>query len=177
MPDEDFDDTIIVPSRPLRLTRTPDGDPAENTIIVARPDPRQPAKAPSPVGVPAPEADPAPPVYRVRVGNASAVGLEAPIYVGRKPSVPRIVVGPTPRLIDVPSPRHEVSATHVEVRQNGSSVIVTDLGSTNGTLVRAPGSEPLRLRQGESVVVIPGTVVDIGDGNCIDILPTQRFTS
>ena len=86
----------------------------------------------------------------------SPVGLEAPIYIGRKPSVPRIVFGPSPRLVAVPSPQAEVSGTHVEVRQQGSSVIVTDLESTNGTVVLAPGSEPLRLRQGESVVVIPG---------------------
>ena len=73
------------------------------------------------------------------------------------------------------SPHSEVSGTHVEVKQQGSSIIVTDLKSTNATVVLVPGAVPLRLRQGESVVVTPGTVVDIGDGNRIEILPTQRL--
>jgi hypothetical protein len=38
-----------------------------------------------------------------------------------------------------------------------------------------PGAATLKLRQGESVVVTPGTVVDIGDGNRIEILPIQRL--
>ena len=109
--------------------------------------------------------------------NGDPIPLSAAVYVGRKPSAPRIFSGSLPRLVAVPSPLREVSSTHVEVRQHGSSVIVTDLGSTNGTVVSTPGSEPLRLRQGESVVVIPGTVVDIGDGNRIDILSTLRFNS
>jgi hypothetical protein len=50
-------------------------------------------------------------------------------------------------------------------------VVVTDLRSTNGTVVTMPGRPALTLRQGESVVVVPGTVVDIGDGNIVEILP------
>ncbi|MHB1171955.1 MAG: FHA domain-containing protein, partial [Lacisediminihabitans sp.] len=77
--------------------------------------------------------------------------------------------------VRVPSPLREVSGTHVEVRQEGASVIVTDLRSTNGTVVSIPGAAPLKLRQGESVVVVPGTLVDIGDGNILEILPIPRF--
>ncbi|TFB80895.1 FHA domain-containing protein [Terrimesophilobacter mesophilus] len=69
-----------------------------------------------------------------------------------------------PRLVMVPSPSREVSSTHVELHQEGSAVVVTDLGSTNGTTVTNPGFAPLGLRQGESVVVAAGSVVDIGDG-------------
>ena len=53
-------------------------------------------------------------------------------------------------------------------------VIATDLGSTNGTQVRHPGSVPVRLRQGESVVVTPGSVIEIGDGNVIEIHSLRR---
>ena len=59
------------------------------------------------------------------------------------------------------------------MRQLGSSVVVTDTRSTNGSVVALPGSVPRRLRQGESVVVVPGTMVDIGDGNVVHILPMQ----
>jgi len=74
----------------------------------------------------------------------------------------------------VQSPKGEVSGTHLEIRQLGTSVIVTDLRSTNGSTVSVPGSAPRSLRQGEAMVVTPGTLVDIGDGNVIEILPLQR---
>ena len=187
MPEEDLDDTVIVPSRSVR-TAIPEphlDSGAENTIIVARPGPatgnpspsaelRRPGMVAEPVATDAPQT---PPVYRMRVGNGDPIPLNAPAYIGRKPSAPRISSGARPLLVAVPSPKREVSSTHVEVRQHGASVIVTDLGSTNGTVVSTPGSAPLRLRQGESVVVIPGTVVDIGDGNRIDILSTLRLNS
>jgi hypothetical protein len=122
-----------------------------------------------------PAADETPARYRIRVGNRQPIVLDAPVFVGRRPVPPRIPLGATPHLVQVPSPHSEVSGTHVEVMQQGSSIIVTDLKSTNATVVLVPGAGPLRLRQGESVVVTPGTVVDIGDGNRIEILPTQRL--
>jgi pSer/pThr/pTyr-binding forkhead associated (FHA) protein len=66
-----------------------------------------------------------------------------------------------------------VSSTHIELRQLGASVVLTDMRSTNGSIVFPPGGEPRKLRQGESVVATPGTLVDIGDGNVIEILPLQ----
>jgi pSer/pThr/pTyr-binding forkhead associated (FHA) protein len=85
------------------------------------------------------------------------------------------VIGPVPQLKVVSSPRAEVSSTHVEVRQDGEAVVVTDLRSTNGTRVTIPGRQPVSLRQGESIVVLPGTIVDIGDGNRLEILPRTRI--
>ena len=130
----------------------------------------------TPVPVPVPSAGEAPPArYRIRVGNQQPIALDAPVFIGRRPIPPRIPLGAPPHLVRVSSPNSEVSGTHIEVMQQGSSVIVTDLKSTNATLVLVPGAAPLRLRQGESVVVTPGTVVDIGDGNRIEILPMQRL--
>ncbi|WP_233255484.1 FHA domain-containing protein [Naasia lichenicola] len=111
--------------------------------------------------------------YSFRIGNGQVYQLDTPVYIGRKPSSPRIVTGTMPRLLKVPSPSMEVSSTHLEVRQDGATVVVTDMRSTNGTFVSQPGSTHLKLRQGESVVVVPGTLVDIGDGNVIEILPIR----
>ncbi|WP_010205097.1 FHA domain-containing protein [Salinibacterium sp. PAMC 21357] len=114
--------------------------------------------------------------YRVQLDGASgAHNLEHPCVFGRDPRPPRIVRGVGPRLVAVQSPTREVSETHVEVRQLGSSVIVTDLRSTNGSIVQVPGNAAQKLRQGESVVVSAGTLVDIGDGNIIRILPRRRL--
>ncbi|MBC7591630.1 MAG: FHA domain-containing protein [Salinibacterium sp.] len=115
-------------------------------------------------------------VYSFRVGQrAQAILLDRPARVGREPAAPRVSSGVSPRLVRVPSPSHEVSGTHLELRQVGSSVIVTDLRSTNGSVVLQPGSVPRKLRQGESVVVSPGTLVDIGDENILHVLPMQRL--
>lgn len=111
--------------------------------------------------------------YRFRLTD-KVVSLDAVAFVGRKPSNPRIASGRMPRLVRVASPAREVSGTHVELRQAGDTVVVTDLRSTNGTVVTIPRRKPRKLRQGESVVVTPGTLVDIGDGNVIEILPMQE---
>ena len=111
--------------------------------------------------------------YCFRIGDGQVYRLDTPVYIGRKPSSPRIVTGTLPRLIKVPSPAMEVSSTHLEVRQEGNSVVVTDMRSTNGTFVSQPGSAPVKLRQGESMVVAPGTLVDVGDGNVLEILPAR----
>jgi len=113
--------------------------------------------------------------HRLGVGT-SILSLEVPVIVGRRPSTPRVVVGPAPLLKVVSSPRAEVSSTHVEIRQEGDAVVVTDLRSTNGTRVTIPGRQPVALRQGESIVVLAGTIVDIGDGNRLEILPRTRIT-
>jgi len=104
-----------------------------------------------------------------------AVDLDVPALIGRKPTAPRVVGKVFPRLVRVSSPLNEVSSTHIELRQEGMSVIVTDLRSTNGTVVRMPGSRPVKLRQGESLVVRPGTLIDIGDGNVFEILSPPRI--
>ena len=113
--------------------------------------------------------------YRIRINRHEPIPLDIPALIGRKPVCPRIAIGGVPRLVRVPSPRCEVSSTHIELRQHGASVIVTDLRSTNGTIVSIPGSSSQKLRQGESLVVSAGTVVDIGDGNTVEILPIERL--
>lgn len=171
---EDLEDTVISPQHACPVP--PDAVDGDTVILARKILAREPvvARPTRPEPKAQPVDSPALP-YRIRVGNQEPIPLDAPVYIGRKPSAPRISSGAPPRLVRVPSVLREVSSTHVEVRQQGSSVIVTDLRSTNATLVLVPGIAPLKLRQGESVVVSTGTVVDIGDGNRIEILPTQRL--
>lgn len=147
----------------------------DDTVITARPPVRAPQLV-EPASPPAPPAMTLVPWYRFQVNSHEPISLDVPAYIGRKPSHPRVPQPRRPRLVRVPSPLQEVSGTHMELRQQGSSIIVTDLHSTNGTIVSLPGSTPRALRQGESLVVTPGTVVDIGDGNRIEILPIQRMS-
>lgn len=120
------------------------------------------------------EPSPAQTFSRFRIAG-TIVLLDATARVGRKPTRQRVGDGGRQRLVQVPSPSQQVSATHLEIRQRGASVVVTDLRSTNGTVVNIPGRVPRTLRQGESMVVSPGTLVDIGDGNLIEILPMHSL--
>ena len=125
-------------------------------------------------------SDPEPPraVFALRIGEHSLIPLDAPAFIGRRPSAPRIVGPRPPRLVMVPSPSQEVSSTHVKIVQEVETVVVTDLGSTNGTTVAGAGFPSQTLRQGESLVVGAGAVVDIGDGIRIVIvsLPNELAT-
>lgn len=113
--------------------------------------------------------------YRYRINGGAIVDLDVVTLVGRHPREPRVRAAEEPALVTVPSPGLEVSSTHVELKQYGASIVVTDMRSTNGTRVIMPGLDPVVLRPGESVVAVPGTVVDIGDDNMIEILPMRRF--
>ena len=61
----------------------------------------------------------------------------------------------------VPSPHQEVSATHLEVRPGTGPdrgvAVVTDLGSTNGTVLLQPGEDALDLRAGLGERLLPGS--------------------
>ena len=123
---------------------------------------------------PAPATPPAPMFYGFRIGSSQIVLLDAIAFIGRKPSAPRVVRDGVPRLVRVQSPTQEVSSTHLELRQVGSTVVVQDLHSTNGTRLGVPGHAVRALRPGEAAVVTAGTLIDIGDRNVIEILPLQE---
>ncbi|TFC94682.1 FHA domain-containing protein [Cryobacterium breve] len=154
------------------------------TIIHVESD-RSPADADTVLGRPARAAlgataahpvRPAEARLRFRLPNGEEILLDQPHQLGRRPRPPRIASGSPARLIQVTSPTSAVSGTHLEIRQEGSSVVVTDLGSTNGTIVIPPRGRRQRLHSGQSLTVLPGTTVDIGDGNIIEILPAAGTT-
>ncbi len=179
----DVDDTVII--GPIQHAPADDADVADDDTIILLPDAGHPATRPvptpaaqlSPAGLAEPVADepqPTPPVSsRIRIGSHE-FSLEVPAFIGRAPSTPRITGGKPFRLVRVPSRRREISGTHVSVRQEGRTVVVTSLSPTNGTTVLLPGAEPLTLRRGESMVAFSGSIVDIGDGIRIEIEQGER---
>ena len=114
--------------------------------------------------------------FAFRLPNGEEIPLDLPCRLGRRPRAPRISAAAPVRLIEVASPTSAVSGTHVEIRQEGGSVVVTDLGSTNGTVVAPPRGRRQRLHSGQSLAVLPGTTVHLGDGNIIEILPAAGNT-
>ncbi|WP_186377153.1 FHA domain-containing protein [Curtobacterium pusillum] len=181
MRDDDIDDTVVRRARAPRAADLadhvlgdtvirpvpPDASASEDTLVRPTAAPRAlhvPADDPA-VSAPAPTTR----VPSIRVGDRT-LRLDRPVIVGRRPGLPRIVQGPTPELVTVPSPSGQVSSSHVLLHAEGEAAVVDDLRSTNGTVVRPAGAAPFRMPAGASNVVLTGTVVEIGDGNVIEIL-------
>ena len=174
----DLDDTMTAPPPVVAKAIQPD---VEYTVVPNAAPPLDPhmwptETRPASTWPPAAVAAPQPQFYGFRIGNSQIVLLDAIAYIGRKPSMPRVVRDGIPRLVRVQSPTQEVSSTHLELRQVGSTVVAHDLNSTNGTRLAVPGHAVRTLRPGESVVVTIGSLIDIGDRNVLEILPLQEHS-
>ena len=111
-----------------------------------------------------PQLLPRPVLAVLRSSDGSTAEVDRAVLVGRAPSAQRSSAR-TPKLMTVPSPGHDISRTHVEVAPEGWSVVVTDLHSTNGTiLIRPGGVDRQPMPAGEAVPVELGSVVELGDG-------------
>ncbi|MDR6904513.1 hypothetical protein J2X63_000199 [Agromyces sp. 3263] len=176
----DSADTILTPRRSAAPgSPVPTGHAAGSSVTASPPSsaagaPQQPSTVPFVAeGGPAAPAPPPPtrPIPAFRIGDGPPHPIAGPVLIGRRPLAPRIpAAGAPPELVTVASPRGAVSATHLELRVEGTRVIATDLRSTNGTTVHGR-SGTRRLRAGESIVVAPGTRLDLGDDTIVEILP------
>ena len=188
----DLDDTVARPPRRRDPGRTPIED-LEKTITVQRAKNVPPAlvEPPAPPKLPPVQPDldatanvwmqpvpERPHPFRLQLADGTLVPLDQPVYLGRKPSVPRIHPGGTPLLVTLDSPQREVSSTHLELTTVGGTIVASDLKTTNGSVLRMPGADPRLLIGGESAVVTPGTVIELGDGNLVELLaPDQDAAS
>ncbi|MDO5678262.1 MAG: FHA domain-containing protein, partial [Propionibacteriaceae bacterium] len=93
------------------------------------------------------------------------------VIVGRAPDASKGPAGSY--LMRVLSPGNDISRSHVLVSTQGWNVHVTDLHSTNGTTVLPDGEAPFTLRDGATVEVSIGTVLDLGDGVSLRIEPPR----
>jgi pSer/pThr/pTyr-binding forkhead associated (FHA) protein len=134
----------------------------------------EPAHVPPP-GIPGQPPAPdvvARPVAKLVFSSGETVEVDRTVLVGRAPEAQR-ASSDNPRLVTVPSPQQEISSTHLEVRAGSGvdhgSAVVTDLGSTNGTVLVQPGLAPEDLQPGITVQLIPGAIIDLGDGVTIQV--------
>jgi hypothetical protein len=163
MPDAPL--TAPMPEDPL-----PDHDHDGLTVTGAWQPP--PAEPPGIPGQP-PAPDVTVPVARLQISNGDEVDVDRAIVIGRAPEARRFNDTEQPLLVTVPSPHLEISSTHIEVRPgtgaDHGSAVVTDLGSTNGTVLVQPGLGPEDLAPGVAVQLIPGAIIDLGDGVTIKV--------
>ena len=113
------------------------------------------------------------PVARLLFSSGETVEVDRAVLVGRAPEARRFTSTEQPRLVTVPSPNQEISSTHLEIRPGSGadhgSAVVTDIGSTNGTVLVQPGLPPEDLQPGIAVQLIPGAIIDLGDGVTIQV--------
>ena len=108
--------------------------------------------------------------FSLRFVTGARYELTSAVVVGRSPRLARLDKSDAVQLVTVPSREGRVSSTHAELRQVGDVVVLTDLRSTNGTRVTMPGGVIHQLAPGDSMTLGAGAVVDIGDGNRIDVM-------
>ena len=107
--------------------------------------------------------------FRLRHINGTKHLLTKPVILGRLPSAP-LRGSQSVNLVVLASPDGLVSSTHARVEVLGDVVVVTDLRSTNGTRVIIPGQPTVLLAPGDSMALDVGAIIDLGDGNRLEVL-------
>jgi hypothetical protein len=177
------DEPAAAPAVPLDAPLPPAEVPEDQTAdqpavehdgltLFGRPEPD-----PEPPGIPGQPPAPAVtsrPVAKLVFSNGETVEVDRAILVGRSPEARRFASGDQPRLVSVPSPNQEISSTHLEIRPGSGAdhgtAVVTDLGSTNGSVLVQPGLPPEDLTPGMAIQLIPGAIIDLGDGVTIQVI-------
>lgn len=122
--------------------------------------------------VPAADPEPGRSVAALTFSSGEELDVDTAVLVGRAPEARRST-SEHPRLVAVHSPQLMVSATHLEIRPGAGPdegrAVVTDLGSTNGTVLTEPGMPPVDLQPGIAVPLSPGSALELGDGVTIEV--------
>jgi hypothetical protein len=95
--------------------------------------------------------------------NGERIDVDRSVLIGRNPKFVGSVEDGLPHIMKYEGPGQGLSRTHAEVRVENGEMLLEDLQSTNGTEIQLPGQQRRRLRAGEPVVVVPGTLIDFGD--------------
>jgi hypothetical protein len=99
--------------------------------------------------------------------DGRVVPIDGKLVIGRAPKSD----APGVKTFKVSSPNHDVSRSHVSIEPKGNGWLVSDLASTNGTLVRRPSAVTVIAAEGTPVQVGIGTLISLGDGVVLRIDP------
>ncbi|GAB2477237.1 FHA domain-containing protein [Jatrophihabitans fulvus] len=106
---------------------------------------------------------PRPSLGVLRLSTGDTVPLDRDVVLGRAPFHADESSASRPHLVQLASPDNDISRSHLRVNLENWFVQVTDLDSTNGTVVTLPDQAPVRLRPHDPFTILPGTVVNIAD--------------
>lgn len=148
---------------PLMNPFDEDGDHDGQTILTSE---LPITSTPTAMGSAEPPPDPG---VELVLSTGTRIEMDRPVLLGRAPEAARFAGTEVPRLVSVANPERDVSATHVEVRPAGGHVVVTDMSSTNGTVVHLPDQPAFRLQPGTGVPVGDGAVIELGTGVTVTV--------
>ena len=167
------------PAQPQPAQPTPPATPAVPATPAAPPQQPRPAQQPvQPVQQPEHEQRDSGPVEMTRthlsrpltpatvttvvleVESGERYVVDTKALVGRNPQAPEASGW---ILIKVEDPTRSVSKTHAELGVDTAGLWLTDRGSTNGTVVSAPGLPPRVAEPGARVRVPVGSTIHVGD--------------
>jgi hypothetical protein len=97
----------------------------------------------------------------LQIKDGERIELERPVLIGRRPPE-SATIGDEEATVVTIAGSDALSRSHAEVRLDGWTVQVVDLGSVNHTYVTAPGADPVRLRPDEPFAIEPGAIVNLG---------------
>lgn len=165
---ENTDDTV--PHMPAPAVGAPAADVVFGDTVLreALPDEGAGSRAPLPQ-LPAALR----PHHRIRVASEAPFALDRPVVLGRRPRGGRVPATAAPHLVAVESPDGGISATHLELHEEGLVVVATDQHTLNGSRVHVPGAPVQTLRDGRSMAVLPGTRIDLGEGVEVEVLAPE----
>lgn len=143
--------------------------PEPAAAAVAEPD-VEPAMAmdPEPAMVrDAPQEAPECRTYGVlEFSDGQVVEVGGPVIIGRAPSQAKGVDRPA-RLVAVAGSGRGISRNHVRIDVGLNGPFVVDLGSRNGSTLRAEGREPTRLDAWMPYPLLPGMRLTFADASCV----------
>jgi len=155
---------------------THDSGDVEDTIITMI-EPTSPSRATQPSSISLVDQIEPSVKWSLKVrGSSTVVSLDRPVDIGRRPEPPRVPERLPARRVVIPPEFGEVSARHARIEQVGDTLVVHDLGSTNGVTVHWARGASRRLRRGESCAVLPDAVVELCEGVQLEFL-TQPESS
>ncbi|AQP48860.1 hypothetical protein BW730_16540 [Tessaracoccus aquimaris] len=178
--DDDAGGTIFSTGLAATHKPAPQNEPRQDPQVLAVPCTNGHANAPgsracricqAPVDSSNPRLIRRPLLAGVHTNHGDFVDVIDGVVIGRAPDAGK---GPSGSyLLRVASPSSDISRNHLLVTTRDWNVHVTDLHSTNGTTVLPQGEAPFTLRDGASVQVELGTVLDLGDGVSLRIEPPR----
>ena len=156
-------------------------EPRPAVVVEAEPesDPepeREPELEPEPEPEPEPEGDEIPAALRddldewladggprwiLRLPDGHELDADGTIVIGRRSwEQPE---GDEVKHVSVPSPKKQISGTHLELAIVDGQLVARDLDSTNGTIVLTPERPPRLLHGGRTTSLQTGDILDLGE--------------
>lgn len=113
---------------------------------------------------------PRPVLAMITLPTGTSVPVRGDLVVGRAPR-PQPGGEPGAFLLEVPSPAHLVSRSHLLITTAGWNVLARDLGSNNGTVLLRPGFPAVLLAAALPTPLYVGDLLDVGDGVMLRVGP------